>query len=129
MSYGSPPTERVDQDVHIYRARTATVEVLSSRGLWLGLKDDIASALVVQEFRLEPGDQLVLHTDGVTEATRDGALFDVGGLRRVLGSVGAQSAQQVLSEIFAAIAEYRVADDATVVVLKQLGAVEAKESA
>jgi serine phosphatase RsbU (regulator of sigma subunit) len=116
------------QDVHIYRAATASVETLSSTGLWLGLKDDISSALAVQEFRLQPGDQLLLHTDGVTEATRDGTMFDVQGLRRVLGSAGTQSAQHVLSEIFAALGDYRVADDATIVVLKQLGALEAKSA-
>jgi serine phosphatase RsbU (regulator of sigma subunit) len=114
--------------VHIYRAATASVETLSSTGLWLGLKDDISSALAVQEFRLQPGDQLLLHTDGVTEATRDGTMFDVQGLRRVLGSAGTQSAQHVLSEIFAALGDYRVADDATIVVLKQLGALEAKSA-
>ena len=109
------------QDVHIYRAATDTVETLSSVGVWLGLRDEISDALRLQEFRLEPGDQLLLHTDGVTEATRDGLLLDTDGLRRVLRRTGKESAGRVVSEIFGELEGYEVADDATVVVLKELG--------
>ena len=43
---------------------------------------DVESARV----RLEAGDTLVLLTDGVLEARRDGVLFDVDGVEQVLGA-------------------------------------------
>jgi serine phosphatase RsbU (regulator of sigma subunit) len=108
------------QDVHIYRAAKNKVETLTSKGLWLGLKDDIAGALTLQDFQLDPGDQLLLYTDGITEAMRDGALFDVDRLRAVLQKSGGESAATVLASVFAALEGYDVADDATVVVVRQL---------
>ncbi|MGH7435815.1 MAG: PP2C family protein-serine/threonine phosphatase [Polyangiaceae bacterium] len=108
------------QDVQIYRSASASVEMLPSTGLWLGLQNDIASALTLQQIRLARGDQLLLHTDGITEATRDGVLLDVGGLRDLFREAGPKSADQVLERVFSALEGYTVTDDATVVVLKQL---------
>jgi serine phosphatase RsbU (regulator of sigma subunit) len=105
------------QDVYIYRAATASVETLGSSGLWLGLREEIS--LPLQEFRLEAGDQLLLYTDGVTEATREGVMFDTAGLRRVLLEAGPRSAADVVVEVFRELEGFDVNDDATVVVVKQ----------
>jgi serine phosphatase RsbU (regulator of sigma subunit) len=115
------------QDIQIYRARTDDVETLETSGVWLGIKDDISSALSTSRFRLEPGDVLLLHTDGVTEAIKDGKMFDIHGLRRVLGGARDRSAGQVLSDVFGALEGYRVTDDATVLTVRHLhGAVAAE---
>jgi serine phosphatase RsbU (regulator of sigma subunit) len=106
------------QDVHVYRAATGAVEMLASCGIWLGIEEDIAAALKTQRFRVEPGDLVLLHTDGVTEAMRQGVMFDTGGLRRVLGAAEGKSPGQVVLDVFAGLEEFQVADDATVVVLK-----------
>jgi sigma-B regulation protein RsbU (phosphoserine phosphatase) len=116
------------QDVHIYRAKTRTVETIATTGLWLGLRNDIADALTQQEFRLEAGDQLLLYTDGITEAMREGKLFDVDGVRSVLQEAGEQTASEVLVRVFAALDGYEVNDDATVVVVRQLGHAAAKSA-
>jgi serine phosphatase RsbU (regulator of sigma subunit) len=107
------------QDVFIYRAATSDVEMLSSRGLWLGLREEISQALPVQEFRLEVGDQLLLYTDGVTEAIRSGVMFDTEGVRRVLLNAGKKSAADVVVDVFRELKEFQVNDDATVLVVKQ----------
>ena len=108
------------QDVHVFRAATGEVETLESRGIWLGLTGEIAHSLEVQQLTLGVGDVLLLHTDGITEATRDGAMFDVAGLRRTLARVGTKGAAEVVSLVFAELEGFKVNDDATVVVLKQL---------
>jgi serine phosphatase RsbU (regulator of sigma subunit) len=108
------------QDVYIFRAATGRIERLESSGVWLGLKDEIGSVLAVQEFHLEPDDLLFLHTDGVTEATRDGVMFEREGIMRILQAANGKTAAQVVDETFAELLTYDVKDDATVVVLKQL---------
>jgi serine phosphatase RsbU (regulator of sigma subunit) len=106
------------QDVHVYRAATGGVEMLPSSGIWLGIEEDIAAALKTQRFRVEPGDLVLLHTDGVTEAMRRGVMFDTSGLRGVLGAASGKSPGQVVVDVFTRLNEFEVADDATVVVLK-----------
>jgi serine phosphatase RsbU (regulator of sigma subunit) len=88
------------------------VETFETEGVWLGIKDDIASSLRTKSFRLETGDVLVLHTDDITEATLDGELFDVEGLRK-----------EVLDDTFRAIDGFTISDDATLLVVRQLDAV------
>jgi hypothetical protein len=55
-------------DTLIYRARGCFVEHLPVEGMWLGVGPDIDPETTVRSFRLDPGDALVLYTDGVTEA-------------------------------------------------------------
>jgi serine phosphatase RsbU (regulator of sigma subunit) len=108
------------QDICVYRAATDSVECIETEGLWLGLKESIDEALVTQSFQLGSGDVLLLYTDGIIEASRDGSLFDVGGVRGVLAKARGKSAQQVLSELFTALGDFKLHDDATVLVIRQL---------
>jgi serine phosphatase RsbU (regulator of sigma subunit) len=108
------------QDIHVYRAATDSVEAIETSGLWLGLQDQINASLTPKEFELAAGDVCVLHTDGIIEAARDGELFDIAGLRDVIGRARGKSAKQVLDEVFAALEGYALKDDATLVVVRQL---------
>ncbi len=56
------------EDVVVWRSRERRCEFVPTEGTWLGLVEDIAHATTNQELRLEPGDLLVLLTDGVLEA-------------------------------------------------------------
>jgi serine phosphatase RsbU (regulator of sigma subunit) len=108
------------QDMHVYRSATNTVEVFETEGVWLGIKEPIADALSTKSFRMCAGDVLVVHTDGITEAMQDGALFDIGGLRRVLGRSRGRTAQEIVEETFRALEGFVVSDDATLLVIRQL---------
>ena len=57
---------------------------------------------------LEPGERVVLYTDGITEAqTEQEELFGVEGLSNaLLGTSGAETAEDSIREIFAATREY-----------------------
>jgi sigma-B regulation protein RsbU (phosphoserine phosphatase) len=108
------------QDVFVYRCDSKTVDVLETEGAWLGIKQHIADSLNAHTLKLAAGDVLVVHTDGITEATRDGVLFDTAGLRRVLAAADGKTAQEILDDTFRALEGFTFADDATMLVVRQL---------
>ena len=93
-------------------------------GFHVGLEDDIASFTNQVTVPLNPGDVVVLYTDGITEAENIGR--QMYGLER-LGQVIQQNWQQTAEEIRKAvindvrqfIGEQKVFDDITLLVLKQ----------
>jgi serine phosphatase RsbU (regulator of sigma subunit) len=52
----------------VYRVRTGRTEVLAAPGLWVGIRPDVAGQMPESECMLEPGDVLLLYTDGAVEA-------------------------------------------------------------
>jgi serine phosphatase RsbU (regulator of sigma subunit) len=107
-------------DLFVYRADSNEVEVLETAGLWLGLKPDAEGAFTTRELRLRRNDLLVLHTDGVTEAMRDGRMFDTQGMRQALASAKGKSARQVLDDLLKALEGFKLDDDATLLVIQEL---------
>lgn len=90
-------------------------------GRALGITADVAYAEV--DVDLEPGAELVLYTDGVTEARDDaGVQFDESGLCAVLTGGAGRSAQATAEAIEQAVARHRghrrgAGDDLAVLVL------------
>ena len=70
--------------------------------------------------RLAPGDSLVLYTDGITEARRDGDMLDVEGLKQTLGEHGTESAKRILAGIMQKLDGYEVHDDVAAIIIKQI---------
>ena len=95
-----------------------TVEALPVRGLALGIDDEQVYEGV--EVAFPAGSAAVLYTDGVIEARRDGELFGVERLDKVLaaerGRPAGEIAQAVL-EACRAFADGDLADDCAVVVV------------
>lgn len=110
------------QDLFVYRADGDRVETFETAGIWLGLRPDAEGAFNLSELKLGARDLLVLHTDGVTEAMRDGALFDTTGMRRILAGAKDKTAGGVLDDLLAALDGFELNDDATLVVIRQLEA-------
>jgi serine phosphatase RsbU (regulator of sigma subunit) len=108
------------QDIFIYRADTDEVETLETAGIWLGLRENAEGAFSTRELKLNSRDLLVLHTDGVTEATRDGAMFEPSGMRRALALAKGKTAKQVLDDLLRALEGFVLNDDATLLVIRQL---------
>jgi len=107
------------QDIFIYRASNQSIETIEPSGCFLGIEEDIGNLLDVRSFDLEPGDALLLYTDGITEARRDGVLLDNDGLKAVFGDLAARPAQQILDGILAHLARNEVTDDVAAIVVKQ----------
>jgi sigma-B regulation protein RsbU (phosphoserine phosphatase) len=80
------------------------IERLELTGMPLGLFDDSRWDSI--EITIEPGDGLVLYTDGVTEAQRQGAQFGLEGLRRVLAAARGRTASELLEHVLAAVEVY-----------------------
>ncbi len=108
-------------DTMVYRAATGAIERIPSDTTVLGFLPEPDHPL--QTLELQPGDVMVLYTDGVVEATNDGdEMLGEEGLERVLIGAASGSAEQILRTVFEAVdafADKKVAgDDITAVVIK-----------
>ena len=92
-SAGHPPA------IHLSRAGATPVE--QARGPLLGLGDDPDEAPVLRlaEVRLAPDDALVLYTDGVIEARRDGELYGERRLRVALAGLHGWTAAAIAAAV------------------------------
>jgi PAS domain S-box-containing protein len=69
------------EDMLIFRAATGAMERIGTPGTWLGVIAELEKHIVTGSARLHPGDLLVLHTDGITEArAADNEQFGIGRL-------------------------------------------------
>ena len=91
----------------------------------LGAVEDFAFPL--DQGRLEPGEILLLYTDGVTEAQDEsGALYSAERLAALLATVPAETAEGVVSLVFDDVRRFAAgaepADDITVLALRRIPA-------
>lgn len=119
-------------DPYVYRAGTGLLEPLSAWGFPLGVKrrDPFGEHVAL----LEPGDRLVLYSDGLIEAVDDdGEPFGFERFEGVLSRSGARRADEVRREVLAAVARFTrnrpPEDDQTLVVLAYEGQGEAEAAA
>ena len=105
-----------------YQARSHLVQGLPSKGIALGVLDEIE--LENQSVELTHGDLVVFYTDGVTEAMdTDGQPFGQERLKEAVLANSEASAQQVLSAIVEAVGAFTgdapQSDDLTIFVVKR----------
>lgn len=81
----------------VYRAGTQEVEWLGEGGIALGVESDASYKAGVID--LEPGDTLVLYTDGVTEAPRFGRPFGQGHFMDIVKDYGIGSPGELVQAI------------------------------
>ena len=105
----------------LLKRRKQPCEIIKKvHGLFLGGMD--FTKYGQNEIQLEPGDRLLLYTDGVVEAhDRDNKLYGDERLKSMLDSTGDLPGDQVLERIFTDVNEYAAGvpqfDDITMVVL------------
>jgi phosphoserine phosphatase RsbU/P len=107
----------------IWRAADGSVETLPGGGTALGAFEDYR--LKEQRTRLQPGDTLLLYTDGVTETfSPKNDMYGEDRLTQVVHSCGECSPANLLDGVEADVAGFRqsapVTDDITLVALKFL---------
>lgn len=110
------------QDILIYRAATRKVEQIETQGVWLGLKADISGLLPEDELKVEPGDILLLFTDGITEARLDKRrfLYTAGLLRLFEEAVRLDPTPATIVErILDHLKPYTIKDDMTLIAVKR----------
>lgn len=93
-------------------------EVLDCAGTLLGVVPD--PALIDVHAELDPGDAVVLYTDGVTEARRGNELFGEARLVEALSSLAGRPAEEMASGLEAVVAEFRrsASDDTAILVVQ-----------
>ncbi len=98
------------------------VDALEEGGIALGMFD--GSTYTAQTTRLDPGDLLVLYSDGITEAEDPrGTPFDETGLRSLVGAYAGSALPDIGSAIFGAVERHaqdvRFADDLTILLARR----------
>jgi serine phosphatase RsbU (regulator of sigma subunit) len=112
---GHPPPRLVAAD--------GTVRSLDVRGLVLGI--EAGQTYDEREAPLAPGDTVVLYTDGVLEARREGELYGFERLDAIATAARELSARDIAETILADCRDFaanELADDCAVVVIKRLPA-------
>ncbi len=103
------------------RRAGGSIEVLEASGLPLGVRS--GEHYPLQEGRLQAGDLLVLHSDGISEAVGDGsAPFGVEGVHHALGRNFA-SASEALDAVLDSVAAFTggapAIDDQTIMIVRK----------
>ena len=111
----------------LLRRQNGSIERLTSGGVALGMF--AGSIYEAGEVHMQPGDALLLYSDGLTEAeSPDGVPFDEAGLERTLalyaGAYQKSAAAELGRAVFDAVERHRrdqrLSDDLTVLVLSRL---------
>jgi phosphoserine phosphatase RsbU/P len=96
-------------------------DLYNQGSLPIGILED--AQVAAASTRLDPGDTLVLFTDGVTEATDpDGEMLETKKLREIVAADGDKSVEELQSSIFKHVDEFtrgaEPSDDVTVLILR-----------
>jgi sigma-B regulation protein RsbU (phosphoserine phosphatase) len=105
----------------LYKAKTKTIVTLNAEGMLLGIKPN--AAYCEQEIAIEPGDILLAHTDGLTEASAGNSRFGGAAVQSVLVKSAIEDAQTVVDHLYDALMEFghgKVSDDVAIVAVKVL---------
>jgi sigma-B regulation protein RsbU (phosphoserine phosphatase) len=107
----------------LIRRAGGTIEHLESSGLPLGIME--IATYTESTTRLEPGDVVLLFTDGITEAEDSSdEEFGVERVAEIAASLGDPSAERVCEAILAGVAQHTegrpLQDDATLLVVERL---------
>jgi serine phosphatase RsbU (regulator of sigma subunit) len=108
-----------------YSAQTRTIEELKPRGISIGLMDNelFSNQLEEKKIYLNPGDFLLLYSDGVTEATNSqNRMFETTGLKTVITECVHESSGDIIGRIDSRLHKFvrsnELQDDATMVAIK-----------
>jgi serine phosphatase RsbU (regulator of sigma subunit) len=110
-------------DAVVWRAATGAIELLATPGTFLAVAEDIDRVNVDVEWHIDPGDVVVLLTDGVTEAEdAHQHPFGYDGVTQLVQRHATAPAEVIRDTIFAALLEHspELADDATVLVIRRM---------
>ena len=99
------------------------VEAILSGGFMLGMVPEIEQFLEDRQLSLQPGDKVILYTDGVTEARNPNEdLFSLPRLTDIIEKHGHRPANELLDtikqEVYSYIGTREQYDDITLVVME-----------
>lgn len=115
------------EEILMWRAGAAKSEIVLTSGMWVGVLPDFSGIVRTERQRLEPGDVMLLYTDGITEALGpDGSeRFGSDRLVEMLEELHDRPAAQICEGLFAKLATWSPntarEDDQSALVLRFLG--------
>jgi len=121
-----PPTGRLSYaraghpPAAIWRAE-GRVEFLEQGGLPIGLL--AGQVYDTFEDRLDPGDKIILYTDGILEARRHSEFFELDGIRRALVNHGSGTCEGMAAGLLEDAREWangRLSDDVAILIVERL---------
>jgi serine phosphatase RsbU (regulator of sigma subunit) len=117
------------QHMMMYRVGADTVELIETNGIWIGIPEEMKKP-ATGDFSMENGDTLLLYTDGLTDAWRQGSLrdqrdpmedmFGLERLRYTFRRLGSRSPGEIKEGILSELKEYYFDDDVTMMILKRI---------
>lgn len=113
------------EDILVWRAAHGVLERIATSGTWIGASPDVSKVTTEHRFSLSPGDLLLLHTDGVTEARNDEReQFGLERLEAALRTAAREhDAERTLEQLCATFGKWtqRHADDWSLLVVRYVG--------
>lgn len=110
------------EEICVYRKQTGKVELVETPGTWLGAVRDVHKHTVDSQLKLEPGDIVLLYTDGVTEArSASGEQFGLDRLTALLENSGDLPMQALIDRIYDAVEAHaaELDDDVTLLAFRR----------
>lgn len=114
------------QDILVYRVASDTVERYETRGMWLGITEDITPLMHDDQIDLAPGDTMLLFSDGISEYFVEGKqMLGVEGLAKRFHALAAQklAPAAIVRGLLGPFGAKSAADDMTAVVVRYAPAV------
>jgi serine phosphatase RsbU (regulator of sigma subunit) len=111
------------EEILLWRT-TGKYERIATTGTWLGAVRDIEKATQDQTLQLQPGDLMVLYTDGLIESrSRAGKQFGFERLAALVEQHRSESADNIRKRILARLRRWTAQqeDDVTVIVVRCQG--------
>ncbi len=124
LGHGSITLAGKHQDIIIYRLKNRKAEVITVDGTWIGLTDDIIEYLEDKTIEIDPGDIILLFTDGVTEAMNvEGELFGQNRLISVFEKYAGLPPCELVAHILEAVKSFqeKQSDDITLIAMRRSG--------
>jgi serine phosphatase RsbU (regulator of sigma subunit) len=110
------------EDIYIYRNATDNVEVLKTKGIWLGLMEDISHGTSLNSFNLYKGDTMIIFTDGVIEIkNKNNEQYDTKRLINLLRKNGRKNPDQISEALMADLNAFKDVqkDDITYIIIRK----------
>jgi len=108
------------QDLLVYRAARGFVERIETHGVWIGVLEDVSRLLEDESFVLEPGDVVLLYSDGITELRLQGQLLGTEELARrfQLTAREGYGPSAIIRNLIESVADLTANDDVTLLALR-----------
>lgn len=110
-------------DIIVYRQDRKKCELVETAGPFLGMIPDVSRVTPVSTFKLNPGDFMLLFTDGIIEArhTKTRQFFDIPNLLDTINGQAHNDLDTIKAEIIRRVLEWsggKQTDDITMVLVK-----------